>query len=63
MNKIIIMDLIKLFSKKEKLLEIKIHALGIYYQNIGIGSGMEKCTMLIKKSGKRLMTNGMELPK
>ena len=24
--------------------------------------GIEKCTMLIKKSGKRHMTKGMELP-
>ena len=33
-----------------------------YSQNIGMEFGIEKCAMLVMKSGKRHMTDGMELP-
>ena len=55
-------DDIKLFAKNEKELETLIHAVRIYSQDIGMGFGIEKCAMLIMKSGKRYMTDGMELP-
>ena len=48
--------------KNEKELEILIHAVRIYSQDIGMEFGIEKCTMLIMKSGKRHMTGEMELP-
>ena len=56
------MDDIKLFAKNEKELETLIHAVRIYSQDIGIEFGIEKCTMLVMKSGKRHLTDGMELP-
>ena len=57
------MDNIKLFAKKnEKELETLIHTVRIYIQKIGMEFGVEKCTMLVMKSGKRYLTNGMELP-
>ena len=56
------MDDIKLFAKNEKELEALIHAVRIYSQDIGLEFGIEKCAMLVMKSGKRHMTNGMELP-
>ena len=56
------MDDIKLFAKNEKELEILIHAVRIYSQDIGMEFGIEKCAMLVMKSGKRHMTDGMELP-
>ena len=34
----------------------------IYCQNRGMEFAIEKCAMLIMKSGKRHMTDGMELP-
>ena len=34
----------------------------MYSQDIGMEFGVEKCTMLVKKSGKRHLTDGMELP-
>ena len=34
----------------------------IYSQNIGMKFGIEKCAMLVMKSDKRHMTDGMELP-
>ena len=56
------MDDIKLFAKNEKELEILIHAGRIYSQDRGMEFGIEKCAMLNMKSGKRHMTEGMELP-
>ena len=56
------MDDIKLFAKNEKELETLIHAVWIYSQDIGMEFGIEKCAMLVMKSGKLHMTEGMELP-
>ena len=56
------MDDIKLFAKNEKELETLIQAVRIYSQDIGMEFGIEKCAMLVMKSGKRHMTDGIELP-
>ena len=56
------MDDIKLFSKNEKELETLIHTVRIYSQDIGMEFSIEKCAMLVIKSGKRHMIDGMELP-
>ena len=56
------MDDIKLFVKNEKELETLIHTVRIYSRDIGMKFGIEKCAMLVMKSGKRQMTDGMELP-
>ena len=56
------MDDIKLFAKNEKELETLIHVVRIYSQYIGIEFCIEKCAMIVMKSGKRHMTDGMELP-
>ena len=61
-NHLMYMDDIKLFTKNEKELETLIHAVRIYSQDIGMEFGREKCAMLVIKSGKRHMTDGMELP-
>ena len=55
------MDDIKLFSKKEKGLVTLIHTVRIYSQDTGMKFGIEKCAMLVMKSGKRQLTDGMEL--
>ena len=39
-----------------------IHAVRIYNQDLGMNFGIEKCAMLVMKSGKRHLTDGMELP-
>ena len=62
-NHLMYMDDIKLFAKNEKELETLIHAVRIYSQDIGMEFGIEKCAMLVMKSGKRHMTDGIELPK
>ena len=47
-------DDIKLFAKKnEKELGSLIHAIRIYSQDIGMEFGIEKCVMLLMKSGKQ----------
>ena len=56
------MDDIKLFAKKEKELETLIHAVRIYSQDIGMEFGIKKCAMLVMKSGKRHLPDGLELP-
>ena len=61
-NHLMYMDDIKLFAKNEKELETLIHAVRIYSQDIGMAFGIEKGAMLVMKSGKRHMTEGIELP-
>ena len=56
------MDDIKLFAQNEKELETLIHRVRIYNRDIGMESGIEKCAMLVMKSGKQQLTDGMELP-
>ena len=52
------MDDNKLFAKNETLIQ----TMTIYRQDIGIEFGIKKCDMVIMKSGKRLMIDGLELP-
>ena len=56
------MDDIKVFVKNEKELETLIYAVRIYSQDIGMEFDIEKCAMPVMKSGKRHLTDGMELP-
>ena len=49
-------------QKNDKELETLIHAVRIYSQDIGMEFGIEKCAILVMKSGKRHLTDGMELP-
>ena len=53
---------IKLFAKNEKELETLIHTVWIYSEAIGMEFGIEKCAILVMKSGKRILTDGKELP-
>ena len=55
------LDDTKLFAKNEKEPETLTHALRIYSLDIGMGFGIEKCAVLVMKSGKRYLTNGIEL--
>ena len=55
------MEDIRLFAINEKELETLLEAARIYRENIGKEFGIEKCAILIMKSGKRQMTEGIEL--
>ena len=61
-NHLIYMNDIKLFAKNEKDLQTLIRAVTIYNQDIGMECGIEKCAMLVTKSGQRHLTYRMELP-
>ena len=47
----------------KKELETLIHVEKIYSQDIGMEFGIEKCAILVMKSQKRYMTDGMEQDK
>ena len=61
-NHLMYMDDIKLFAKNEKELETLIHTFRIYSQDIGMEFGIGKCALLVMKSGKRHLTDGIEIP-
>ena len=54
------MDDIKHFAKTGKDLETLIQTVRTYSQDIGMEFSIEKCAMLIIKSGKRHITEGDE---
>ena len=56
------MDDIKLLAKNEKELETLIYTVITYSQDIGMEFVIEKCALLVMKSGKRHLTDGIELP-
>ena len=60
-NHLMYMDDLKLFAKMKKNWKL-IHTVRIYSQDIGMKFVIEKCAMLVMKSGKRHLTDGMELP-
>ena len=53
---------IKLSDKNEKEMEALFLAVKKYSQDIGMEFGIEKCIMQIMRSGKRQMTEGIEVP-
>ena len=53
------MDDIKLFAKNNKELEPLLHAVRIYNQDIWMEFGVEKCAILVMKSGQQHLTDGM----
>ena len=53
---------IKLFAKNEKELETLINTVRIYSQDIGMEFVIGKCGLFVMKSGKRHITDEMELP-
>ena len=56
-NHLMYIDDIKLFAKNEKELETLTHTVRIYSRDIGMEFGIEKCEMLVMKSGKRQLTD------
>ena len=60
-TQLMFIDDIKLFAKNEKELETLIHVVRIYSQDIGMEFSIEKCAMLVMKSGKGHLSDLMEL--
>ena len=61
-NHLMYMDDIKQFAINEKELETLILTVGVYSQDIGMEFGIEKCVLLVMKSGKQHLTDGIGLP-
>ena len=61
-NYLMYIDDVKLFAKNGKELETLIPTVKIYSQDIGMEFGIEKCALLVIRSGKRHITEGVELP-
>ena len=55
------MDDIKLFIKTKKKMETLIHTVRMYILDLEIEFGIENCATTVMKSGKRHLTDGMEL--
>ena len=60
-NHLMYMDDIKLFTKNEKEFVTLIQTLRIYSQDIKMEFSIEKCAMLVMKSGKQHMIEGAKL--
>ena len=60
-NHLVYMNNIKLFAKTEKESETLIQPVSTYSQDIGMEFAIEKCTILIMKSRKWQMTEGIEI--
>ena len=61
-NHLMYMDDIKLFAKKiKKELQNLIQRIKIFSPSSGMGFGIEECAVLIMRSGKRQITEGIEL--
>ena len=61
-NHLMYRDDIKPFVKNQKELDILIQTKRIYSQYIGIEFVIEKCAKLIMRSGKKQITEGIEMP-
>ena len=61
-NHLMYKDVIRLFVKNVKELKILIQTIKIYCQDTGMEFYIEKCAMLLMKSGKRQITEGIEVP-
>ena len=59
-NHLMYIDDIKIFVKNERLVTLKL-TIKIYSLYIGMEFGIEKCAMLIIKSGQRVTLEGIEL--
>ena len=61
-NHLMHMDDIKIFAKNDKInLENLIHAVRVYIQDIGMEFGIEKRAMLVMKSSRRHLTDGIKI--
>ena len=56
------MDYLKLYTKNEKKFDSLIETVRMFSKEIGIELRDEKCSMLVKKRGKRIKSDRIKLP-
>ena len=56
------MDDLKSYAKNDDDLEALVNLVKTYSRDIGMEFGLEKCAVVHMKQGKRVKSQGMELP-
>ena len=61
-NHLLYVDDLKLYAKNEKELDSLVHTVRVLSRHIGMDFGIEKCSMLVMKRGKKTTSDGIKLP-
>ena len=61
-NHLLLMDDLKLYSRREKGLDSLVQTVHVFSEDIGMEFGIEKCAMLLMEKGKIVKSVGIELP-
>ena len=61
-NHLLYMDDLKLYAKSEKELDSLIQTVRVFSKDIGMQFGIEKCSTLVLKRGKRIKSDGIKMP-
>ena len=61
-NHLLYMDDLKLYAKSEKELDSLIQTVRVFSKDIGMQFGIEKCSTLVMKRGKRIKSDGIKMP-
>ena len=56
------MDELKLYAENEKELDSLVQTVKVFSKDIGMDFGIEKCSMLVIKRGKKTTSDGIKLP-
>ena len=56
------MDDLKLYAKTEKELNSLVQTVRVFSEDIGMKFSIEKCSMLVIKKGKKVKSDGINLP-
>ena len=61
-NHLLYKDDLKLYAKSEKELDLLIQTVRVFSKDIGMQFGIEKCSTLVMKRGKRIKSDGIKMP-
>ena len=61
-NHLLFMDDLKLFAKNENGIDSLVQTVRVFSEDIGMEFGTDKCALLVIKRGKKVTSEGIELP-
>ena len=61
-NRLLLMDDLKLHSRNEKELDSLVQKIHVFSKDIGMEFGIEKCAVVVREKGKIVKSVGIELP-
>ena len=61
-NHLLLMDDLKLYSRREKGLDSLVQTVFVFIEDIEMGFGIGKCAILVMERGKIVKSVGIELP-